>query len=166
MCSRYRMLNLFEVVRQWNDMKTISIFLDWVNAFIFHSWTIFFLLLCLVPFLMYKPGGLYHFCTPSLTFMKPCGRIPPITPPTLCTPQLLIQFPQNVRSHLVAGMVTFYPDSKHRTSVNPGAAPRLRHEREDGKQGARHRAGAGACEGSFPWINSDLFCDLLAVRAN
>lgn len=34
----------------------------------------------------------------------------------------------------IAGIVTFYPDSKHRTSVNPSAASRLSHVRRKKKQ--------------------------------
>lgn len=35
----------------------------------------------------------------------------------------------------LAGMSTFYPDSRHRTSVNPSStAPRLSHVRGDGKR--------------------------------
>lgn len=51
------------------------------------------------------------------------------TPPHSC----LSNFPKWPLPSL-AGMVTFYPDSKHRTSVNPSAAPRLSHVRRDGKR--------------------------------
>lgn len=91
-----------------------------------------------------------------------CWNLSPLHPPgqlhvtyhrwIYTSPQLLIQFPK-MAAPILAGMLTFYPDSKHRTSVNPSAAPRLSHVRADGKR--KKKTGAGACWSSKPLVPMD-----------
>lgn len=53
----------------------------------------------------------------------------------------------------LAGIVTFYPDSKRRTSVNPRAAPRLSHVQGDGKK--EEKTGAGGFWNCKPLVPMD-----------
>lgn len=57
----------------------------------------------------------------------------------------------------VAGIVTFYPDSKHRTSVNPSVAARLSHVWRNGKGGKKEKQvpdPVWAVNRWFPWMDS------------